>query len=72
MMIDFQGLLGDPPHKINARHEVLKLECADDGLRAFRPVRNGFQVEVGLFCGQGWHNSKLIIVPLRTARWRRG
>jgi hypothetical protein len=42
MMIDFLSLFGDPPHKRDAHQESLKLEGAANGLRAFRPIRNGF------------------------------
>ena len=29
-----------------------------NGLRAFRPVRNGLQVQLDLFGRQGWHNDQ--------------
>ena len=67
LMIDFQGLFGDSPHKINARHESYKFKCAANGLRAFRPIRNGFQLKIDFFGGQGWHNGKSILVPTGAA-----
>jgi len=42
MMIDFLSAFGDSPHKSDAHQESLKLEGAANGLRAFRPIRNGF------------------------------
>ena len=72
MVIDFQGLFGDPTHKIYARHEFIKLECAANGLRSRRPIRNRFQLKGDLFSGQGWHNSKFILVALGTALHPRG
>jgi len=61
LMIDFQGLFGDAAHKIYARHESLKLECAANGLRVLRPVRNGFQLKIDLLDVQGWHNNYKLI-----------
>ena len=62
MMIHFQCLFGNPAHEIYAHRELLKLECATDGLHAFGPIRNRFQVKADLFCGQGWHDIKSILV----------
>ena len=56
VMIDFLSLFGDSTHKIYAFHESLKLECAANGLRAFRPIRNRFQAKADLFGGQGSHD----------------
>lgn len=59
MMIVFLSLFGDPPHKGDAGHESIKLKSAADGFRAFRPIRHGFQAEVNVFGGQGWHNGNI-------------
>jgi hypothetical protein len=64
MMIDFLGQFGDAAHKRYAGQESVKLESAANGFRAFRPVRNGLQVKVDFFGGQGRHNNnKSIPVP---------
>ena len=72
VMIDFLSLFGDSTHKGYARHEIVKLERAANGFRAFRPIRNGRQVKVYFFGGQGWHNFKLIFVSPEIALCRRG
>ena len=51
LMIYFQCLLGDATHKIYARHESFKFERSANGLRVFRPTRNGFQVKLDLTGG---------------------
>jgi hypothetical protein len=53
--------------EFNAIKESLKLESPKNGLRALRPIRNGFQVKVDLFGGQGWHNIELFLVPAGAA-----
>jgi hypothetical protein len=56
MVIELLRPLGDAIHKGEAVQEVRKLESAADGLRAFRPIGNDFQLNGDFFGGQGWHN----------------
>jgi hypothetical protein len=56
MMIHFLGFLGDLVDEINALQKSIKLECPTNGLRAFRPVRDGLQVQLDLFGMQDWHD----------------
>ena len=72
MMIDFLSSFGDSTHKGYARHEIVKLERAANGFRAFRPIRNGRQVKVCFFGRQGWHNFKFIFVSPEVALCGRG
>ena len=51
MVIDLLGLPGDPVDKIDAFQKSLKAEGATNGLRAFRPVRQGLQLKTDLFRG---------------------
>jgi hypothetical protein len=63
MVIDFLSFPGDPVDKVHAPQESLKLERPMNCLRAFRPVRHGFQVESGLFGGEGRHNALAGVFP---------
>jgi hypothetical protein len=67
MMVELLSQFGDAVDEFNAIKESLKLESPKNGLRALRPIRNGFQVKVDLFGGQGWHNIELFLVPAGAA-----
>jgi hypothetical protein len=49
VVIHFLGFSGNPIDKINALQKPLKLKRAKNRLRAFRPVRDGLQVQLDLF-----------------------
>jgi hypothetical protein len=64
MMVHFLGALGDAVDKSDAVQETLELKGAANGIRALRPIGNGFQVKLDLFVVQGWHDFKLFFVFL--------
>jgi hypothetical protein len=49
MVMAFLSFPGDPVDKSDAFQESLKLKCANNRFSAFRPVRDGFQVNTNLF-----------------------
>jgi hypothetical protein len=51
VVIDFLGLPGNPIDKIHAFQEALEFKGAKNCLRAFGPIRNGFQAKIDLFGG---------------------